>query len=115
MGYEPCDAVSGPERRRRWTEDERLQILNEAFAPEACVADVSRRYDVSTSLIYAWRRKFRLASGPAFTEAVMVDEPHRATAMPSIALVIELAGGGRVSIAASAPPALAAAALKALR
>lgn len=24
---------SGPERRRRWSEEERLQILSEAFAP----------------------------------------------------------------------------------
>ena len=29
---------SGPERRRRWSEEERLQILSEAFAPGACVA-----------------------------------------------------------------------------
>lgn len=26
---------SGPERRRRWSEEERLRILSEAFAPGA--------------------------------------------------------------------------------
>ena len=31
---------SGPERRRRWSEEERLQILAEAFAPGARVADI---------------------------------------------------------------------------
>ena len=66
---------SGPERRRRWSEDERLQILNEAFAPGSCVAEVSRRYDVSTSLIYIWRRKFRAAlPGPVFAEAMVADD-----------------------------------------
>jgi hypothetical protein len=30
---------SGPERRRRWSDEERLQILTEAFSPGACVAD----------------------------------------------------------------------------
>ena len=34
---------SGPERRRRWSDEERLQILSEAFAPGACVAEVCRR------------------------------------------------------------------------
>jgi transposase len=28
---------SGPERRRRWSEEERVQILAEAFSPGACV------------------------------------------------------------------------------
>lgn len=27
---------SGPERRQRWSEGERLRILSEAFAPGAC-------------------------------------------------------------------------------
>lgn len=29
---------SGPERRRRWSGEERLRILAEAFSPGACVA-----------------------------------------------------------------------------
>jgi len=48
---------SGPERRRRWSEEERLQILSEAFAPGACVAEVCCRHDISSALIYTWRRK----------------------------------------------------------
>ena len=107
---------SGPERRRRWSEDERFQILNEAFAPGSCVAEVSRRYDVSTSLIYAWRRKFRAAlPGPVFAEAMVADELQPPSPVPGVAILIELPGGGRVSIAASASPVLTAAALKALR
>ena len=38
---------SGPERRRRWSDEERLQIVAEAFAPGARVAEVCRRHDVS--------------------------------------------------------------------
>ena len=107
---------SGPERRRRWSEDERLQILNEAFAPGSCVAEVSRRYDVSTSLIYIWRRKFREAlPGPFCAEAMVADDLQPPSSAPGVAILIELPGGGRVSIAASASPVLTAAALKALR
>lgn len=57
--------MTGRERRRRWSDEERLEILAEAFAPGACVADVSRRRDVSTSLIYTWRRKLREQSAAA--------------------------------------------------
>jgi transposase len=132
--------LTGPERRRRWSDDERLKILTEAFSPGACVSEVARRHDVSTALIYGWRRKLRrelsapapstslatspspmLETGPSimlgtsFAEAVLTDEPEPAIPEACAAIVIDLPGGGRVSIAASAPPALAAAALKALR
>ena len=73
--------MTGPERRRRWSEEERIEILAEAFAPGACVADVSRRRDVSTSLIYSWRRKLREQSrlrpcryGDKFPRAVLADD-----------------------------------------
>ena len=46
---------------------------------------------------------------------MLTDEPEPDVAETGAAIVIDLPGGGRVSIAASAPPALAAAALKALR
>jgi transposase len=107
---------AGPERRRRWGDEERFKILTEAFAPGACVARVARRHDVSTGLIYTWRRKLRRAlPAPAFSEAVLTDEPEPEVPEACAAIVIDLPGGGRVSIAPSAPPALAAAALKALR
>lgn len=114
---------SGPERRRRWSEEEPFRILTEAFAPGACVADVARRHDISTGLIYTWRRKLRREPlgpvpstllGTGFAEAVMADEPVGAREA-SAAIVIDLPGGRRVSIAASTPAALATSVLKALR
>jgi transposase len=115
---------SGPERRRRWSEAERLQILTEAFSAEGCcVAEVARRHDVSTGLIYTWRRKLWqpvAESGPAtpgetgFTEAVVVDDVCAAPPTVQPTIVVDLAQGGRVSVFASASPAVAAAVLKAL-
>ena len=107
---------SGPERRRRWSAKERFRILSEAFAPEGCVSEVARRYDVSTGLIYTWRRKLRQElPGPAFAEAVVADGPKLGAPAGSAAIVIDLPSGGRVSMAASAPAGLAAAVLKALK
>jgi transposase len=114
---------SGPERRRRWSDDERLRILSEAFAPGACVARVAQRHDVSTSLVYTWRRKLRASTEPAmtqlsapqFAEAVMAQEAGSVWPGLSPAIVVDLARGNRVSIFTSASPALVAAALRALR
>ncbi|WP_352614528.1 transposase [Mesorhizobium sp. M0323] len=44
--------LTGPERRRRWREEDQCRILAAAFAPGATVAAVARQYDVATSLIY---------------------------------------------------------------
>jgi transposase len=108
--------LTGPERRRRWSEDERLQILQEAFSPGACVTHVARRHDVSTALIYTWRRKFcRPEPEPGFAEAVITDEGGCLPREERPSIVVELARGGRVSIFADARPALATAVLKALR
>lgn len=118
---------SGPERRRRWSEEERLQILSEAFAPGACVAEVCRRHDISSALIYTWRRKLLDAGAaqeasapealpaPVFAEALIGGDAAVANAIEHPAMMIDLPRGKRLSIFAAASPALVAAALKALR
>ncbi|TIO82696.1 MAG: IS66 family insertion sequence element accessory protein TnpB [Mesorhizobium sp.] len=116
--------MTGPERRRRWSDEERFQILAEAFAPGVCVADVARRRDVSTSLIYTWRRKLREEHADAvplpmakvgFAEAVITEGDRRDEHDSCAAITVDLAGGSRVRISASAPSLLVAATLKALR
>ena len=109
--------LTGPERRRRWSEDVREQILVAAFSPGAVVADVARQFEVSTSLIYKWRRACLTPAAPmGFAPAVLMSAPELCAApSPHPAIVVELPGGARVSLAASTPAALAAATLKALR
>jgi transposase len=115
---------SGPERRRRWSDEERLRILAEAFSPGACVAEVCRRHDVSSALIYTWRRKLREGhtepapvdlAEPGFAEAMMVEDTRPGGSGTRPAMIVDLARGKRISIFASATPAMVAAALKALR
>ena len=107
--------LTGPERRRRWSAEDQRQILAAAFAPGASVTEVSRRYDVATSLIYKWRRQILPEHKPCFAEVVVA--PADAEAMPAtIAMVeIEIAGKVRVRIPATTPPALATAIVKGLR
>jgi transposase len=50
------EVLTGPERHRRWSEEEKARIVAETLAPGARVADVARRHGVGRSLIYVWRR-----------------------------------------------------------
>jgi transposase len=109
--------LTGPERRRRWNEDEQRRILAAAFAPGAIVTDVSRQYEVSTSLIYKWRRQaLATESGSGFAPTVVVDEPSGLSpAREETAITVELASGARVRIGVTAPAGLVTATLRALR
>lgn len=116
--------LTGAVRRRNWSDEERFEILREAFSPGGKVQDAARRYDVSRSLIYKWRRAALGRAHAAFAPAVIDDaaEPALAPlspAEPEVAqgsvIVLELADGRRLRISAAAPPALAVAALRAVR
>ncbi len=52
------EILTGIERRRDWSDDEKLSILQEAAEPDARIADVARRHDIKPQQIYTWRRKF---------------------------------------------------------
>jgi transposase len=109
--------MTGPERRRRWSQHDRQRILSAAFSPGAVVADIARQYEVSTSLIYRWRREAlaEAGGGPAFAPAVLIDDPAPQALRPEPAIIVDLAGGARVSINAAASATLIAATLRALR
>lgn len=109
--------MSGPERLRRWTDEERLQILAEAAAPGACVADVARRHDISTARIYTRRNKLRRQIAvPQFAEAVVdTGEVELPASEPLSDIVVEVGNKVRMTIFPTAPTGLVEATLKALR
>lgn len=53
------EILSGVERRRRWSDAEKLRIVAEAASDGALVADVARRHDITRQHIYQWRRELR--------------------------------------------------------
>jgi transposase len=111
--------MSGVERRRSWSDEDRRRILAEAFAPGAVAAAVARRYEVSSGLLYTWRRQARLiASEPGFVRAIVGGTGQEAAVTKPAcdpAIVVELPNGVRVNIGASASEKAIAATLKALQ
>lgn len=51
------EVITGRERRRRWPEEEKLRILEEAMAPGVSMAEVARRHDLYPQQLYTWRRR----------------------------------------------------------
>ena len=83
------EVLVGPERRRRWSEDEKARIIEESLRPGARVTDMARRHGISRALLYAWRREARCApvspAAPPAPEFVPVllsapEQPQSATA-----------------------------------
>jgi transposase len=107
------EVITGPERRRRWSDEQKRAIVAEALAPGAVVTAVARRADVCPGQIYRWRQEIR-ASGSGFAEVLIgpVDRSDAGVAEPIIE--VEFPGTARVRIPASTPAGLAAAIVKAL-
>ena len=113
--------ISGSERRRRWSAAEREEIVVASFSPGAVIAEVARQFDVSTSLIYKWRREAQQPDA-MFVPAILAE--NEGSVVPAIpedggadspAIRLDLAGGTTVSISATAPARLVLAVLRALR
>jgi transposase len=47
--------IIGRERRRHFTENQKFDLLTAAFGPDGNVAEVARRADICTSVLYRWR------------------------------------------------------------
>ena len=56
------EVLGGVERRRRWSRDDKMRIIEETLAPGAVVTEIARRHGIATSLVFTWRRRARLAT-----------------------------------------------------
>ena len=114
------EVITGPERRRRWTEEQKRAIVAQSLEPGAVIAEVARQAEVGPGQIYRWRQQFRTCSD-GFAQVVL-DPAETAAPQPigaancrlAPAIEVEFAGEARVRIPASIPTALAAAVVKAL-
>ena len=108
------ELISGPERRRRWSEDQKRALVAAAFAPGAVVAEVARRADVYPGQLYRWRQELREAVA-GFAEVVLTTTPRQSIApCAGLAIEIEFSGVASLRIPPATPPALAAAVVAAL-
>ena len=53
------EIVTRRERRRSWSDEEKLRFVREAEASGLSVAEFARRHDLYPQQLYTWRREFR--------------------------------------------------------
>ena len=58
------EIVTGKERRRRWSDEEKARLVAETLVPGAIVAHVARRHGVAESCLYAWRQQAGAFAAP---------------------------------------------------
>ena len=68
-GYRRVEVLTGPGRRRSWSDDEKARIVAETAEPGAKVTEVARRWQVSPQQVFDWRRQARRALMSATTTA----------------------------------------------
>jgi transposase len=71
------EIITGAERRRRWSEEEKLQLVEEACRPGHSVSQVARHRGINPSQLFAWRRQ-ALAKGLVSDDR---PEPHAVPAL----------------------------------
>ena len=101
-------------RRRRWSAEEKQQIVAESFQPGASLAEVARRHDVNANLVFTWRRH---AGGKPAPENSIELVPVSITPEPSGTvgrMEIVLVGGDRILVGADVDAGALARVVKAL-
>src|SRR5471030_1146048 len=59
MAEQVIEVITGRERRRHWSIEEKLRIVGETFEPGASVGQIAARHEVYPGLLFTWRRQFR--------------------------------------------------------
>ena len=54
--YQRIEVITGTARRRGWSTEEKLRIVEETLQPGESISAVARRNGVAPNLVYRWRR-----------------------------------------------------------
>ena len=97
------EIITGKERRRRWSVEEKLRIVAEAEEPGARITDVAARHEVYPSLLFNWRRQVRdgrlgPSCLPQFVPVRLISTPSENTAAPTRRTAPDKGNAGGIEI-----------------
>ena len=64
--YDRVEVITSVQRRRRWSTEEKVRIVEETYLPGNSVSLVARRHGIAGNQLFTWRR---LMAQGAFTAA----------------------------------------------
>jgi len=62
------EIITGRERRRRYTGQEKVRFVEETMQPGMTVSAVARMHGISPSLLFGWRRRMAEGVAPSVCE-----------------------------------------------
>jgi transposase len=68
------EVLSGSERRRRWSAEEKLRVLAQSVAPGSPLL-TCRLHGISSGQFYTWRKQFRTGELTGFIPVAVASEP----------------------------------------
>lgn len=86
------------ERRRRWSDEEKLAILRETTETGAIVAVVARRHGIGTGQLYTWRRQLLKGAMAGFVPVELTRSEDPSKSVERGRIEIGRHGGFTVSI-----------------
>lgn len=101
------EIITGVERRRRWSVEEKLRIVAETEQPGSGIAEIARRYEISRGLLWNWRSQVRRGvlrpePLPIFLPVQAISDPAPGNdaerVAPSAAAGAEQVSGGKIEI-----------------
>jgi transposase len=98
-GYRRVEFLTGPDRRRKWSDDDKAQIVAETLEPGAVVAEVARRWHVCSQQVFTWWREMRAGAAARLGLVPIVAEaapPEPKVAAVATVPAIEVRLGGAV-------------------
>ena len=70
-----AEVLTGAERRRRWSTEEKLRILAQGVAPNSSASLTCRIHGISSGQFYTWRKQFRTGELTGFVPVSVVPDP----------------------------------------
>ena len=71
------EIITRPERRRRWSEAEKLQLVEEVCRPGSSVSQVARQRGINASQLFGWRRQ-------ALAKGLLTDHRSEPASVPAL-------------------------------
>jgi transposase len=122
-GYRRVEVLTGPSRRRKWSDEEKARSVAEAAPPGVVVSEIARRWQVTQPQLFDGRRQARKAlaatrapAEPAFvpTGPVAMSEGAAPSAGSGARIEVRLASAD-LRIASGTDAALLTMVLRAIR
>jgi transposase len=89
MTKHPIEVITSVERRRRWSRDEKAQLVAACLEPDAVISEIARAAGIHVSQLFRWRKELcqtEEPSGGAMSTLVPVVVSEAAPAVSAIAL-----------------------------